>query len=395
MPDSNTITLNFKKIYFAYLSTFFLDINDNLTREEVIKKLREKKIKADWKKQYSEQFEIVEDFLLPQELCKKRFRLKLEDFTISFKSPSKSIVLGKPTKVEVFLTVYKELNVGILMFNVKLENCTTDDLIYIRQCFDGGFKLKTDPPPFIELKKSNDLTIKETINCYINSINKALNSEIKTKKTLYTNLLEIDDSSNFKTSFPEDIIKNFPKQIYGLLTGDEGWRFVPKKRAEGILSKNWATRDFLLVLSFHYCVILLNFKDSSRYKNYLTACKDIRKLYGRKVENYFTFSPEIAGLNHGPLLILENASVERFLLNGILEPETSIKEIGISNFLKERDQIIDTLNKLSFIEIKEISDMSQMIKERMMILNDIKEAEDKLELFEGEIIIRYSPAYEK
>jgi len=299
-------------------------------------------------------------------------------------------VLEKPTKLEVFLTVYKEFNIGILMLNVKLENYTTDDLIYIRQCFDGRFRFKIDLPPFIELKESNDLTIKETIDCYISSINKALNSEIKTEKTLYTNLLEIDDSSNFKTSFPEDIVKNFPKQIYGLLTGDEGWRFVPKKRAEGTLLKNWATRDFLLVLSFHYCVILLNFKDSSRYKNYLKSYKDLRKLYERKAENYFTFSPEIAGLNHGPLLILENASVERFLLNEILEPEANIKDIRISSFLKEREQIIDTLNKLSFIEIKEISDMSQMIKERMMILNDIKEAENKLELFEGEIIIQYN-----
>lgn len=125
-------------------------------------------------------------------------------------------------------------------------------------------------------------------------------------------------------------------------------------------------------------------------KNYLKSCKDLRKIYERKTENYFTFSPEIAGLNHGPLLILENASVERFLLNEILEPEASIKDIRISSFLKERDQIIDTLNKLSFIEIKEISDMSQMIKERMMILNDIKEVENKLELFEGEIIIQYN-----
>lgn len=276
------------------------------------------------------------------------------------------------------------------MLNITLENCNTDDLIFIRHCFDGRFKLKTDLPSFIEFKKSNNLTIKETIDYYIKHINKALNSEIITEKILYTNLLETDVSTNYKTSFPDDIVINFPKQIYGLLTGDEGWRFVPDKRAKEISFKNWSTRDFHLILSFHNSILLLDFTFTNRHKKYVKACKDIRNLYGRKVENYFTFSSEIAGLDHGPLLILENASVERFLLDKILEPETSFKDIGIRSFLKERDQIIDTLNKLSFIEIKEISAMSQMIKEEMMILNDIEEPRYKLELFEREILIRYN-----
>jgi len=388
--DLSRNTLSFKKTYFSYLSTFFLKNDTNTTREYVIKKLREKKMNADWKKPHSEQFKIAEDFLLPVELCKKRFRLKIDDFTIYFKPSTKIKVLEKPTKVEVFLTIYNELNIGILMFNVKLEKFTSDDLIYVRQCFDGSLRFQTDLPSFIELQKSNYLTIKEIIGCYINSINKAFNSEIKAEKTLYTKLFEISSPSGFKTNTPDDIVKNFPKQVYGLLTGDEGWRFVPKKRAELITSKNWATRDFLLVLSFHHCVLLFNFTGSTKYKNYVKSCEELRKLYNRPVENYFTFLPEIAGLNHGPLLILENASVERFLLNDILEPEANIKYIRINSFLKERDEIIDTLNKLSFIEIKEISDISMMIKERMMILNDIKKAEDKLKLFEGEILIQYN-----
>ena len=381
--------LKFKSAHFGFLSTFFLNIGNTSTREEVIKKLEEKNINADWKKPYSEQFKIAEDFLLPQDLCRKRFRIKLENFTISFKSPLKNIVLGESTKVEVFLTIYKELNVGILMFNIILENCSTDDLIYVRQCFDGRFRLKTDLPPFIKLKKSNNfLLIKETIDLYINSINKVFNSEIKTK--LYTNLLEIDTLTNYNTNNPEEVVINFPKQIYGLLTGDEGWRFVPKQRAVGISLKKWSTRDFHLILSFHYSILLLHFTYSNRYKNYIKACKDIRKLYERQVEKYFTFSSEIAGLDHGPLLILENASVERFLLNEILAPESSIKKMRISSFLIERDRIINTLNILSFLQIREISDMAHMIKEDMQIFKDIERIEEKLKLYEGEIIIKYN-----
>jgi hypothetical protein len=390
MPDQKKNLLKFNNTYFAYLSTFFLDINDATTLEDFIKKLKEKGLNANWDKLFSEKFRIAEEFLLPSEICKKRFRIKLEDFTITLKSSSKIDFMRKPLTVEVFLTVYSELSIGILMFNVKLNNYSTDDLILVRQYFDGREKIKTDLYKSVNSDKSSYLTIKEIINHYIVSLSKVFKSKTKPEKTLYTNIFEIGQANNFKTTNPKHIVEKFPKQLYGLLTGDEGWRFVPKKRAEEILSINWTTRDFLLVLSFHHCVLLLNFKDSERYKKYLESCNSLTKSYGKKVEDYFTFSPEIAGLNHGPLLILENASVERFLLNELLEAKANIKKIKISNFLKERDKIIETLNKLSYIDIKEIREMSWLINERMLIINDIKEAKAKLELFEGEILIKYN-----
>jgi len=390
VADSEKNLLKFKKSYFAYLSTFFLHIDGNIKSDEFIRILNEKNINACWEKPFSEQFEIAEDFLLPSEICKKRFRVKLDDFKISLKNPKKNGFMKTPLELEVILTVYKELNVGILMLNVKLDKYTTDDLIIIRQCFDGRLKFKAQLNQSFQHEKLEYFTIKEIINSYIKTINNVFNSEIKPEKILYTNVLEIDYSTNNKKIPPVNLVKKFPRQFYGLLTGDEGWRFVPKNRAEEILSRNWTTRDFLLVLSFHYCVLSLNFKESKSYKNYLETCKNLRNQYGEKVEKYFTFSPDFAGLNHGPLLILENASVERYLLNEILEPEANIKDAKISSFLNERDQIIETLNKLSYIEIKEIREMSNMIKEKMMIKNDTIEAKNKLELFEGEILIDYN-----
>ena len=142
VADSEKNLLKFKKSYFAYLSTFFLHIDGNIKSDEFIRILNEKNINACWEKPFSEQFEIAEDFLLPSEICKKRFRVKLDDFKISLKNPKKNGFMKTPLELEVILTVYKELNVGILMLNVKLDKYTTDDLIIIRQCFDGRLKFK-------------------------------------------------------------------------------------------------------------------------------------------------------------------------------------------------------------------------------------------------------------
>jgi hypothetical protein len=384
--------LEFKKTYFAFLNTFSISVDKNLTKDDTIKKLKDKGLTVTWDVPHSRDFSIAEDFLLPKDLCDKRFRLNLDDFNIvlDFQNNHKK-QSRKKIRVEVFLTIFKESNIGILMFSLQLKDCNTDDIIFLKQCFENRFKMYVNLPSFIENKENNELFYREIIDKYTELIYLAIGRVEKTQRMVLTQLIEIRQLSDSNLlGSPQNILKEFPKQIYGLLTGDEGWRYVPKDVAISKLSNKWSTREFLSVISFNNSIVIMNLDKEPVFKDYKKVCKELRNKYGQESEKYFIFEPEIAGLNHGPLCVLENASVERFLLNTILEPEPEIKFTGLNIFLKERDEIIDTLNKLSFIEIREISDMARMIKDSMLILKDIKEAEDKLKLFESEILIKYN-----
>jgi hypothetical protein len=48
------------------------------------------------------------------------------------------------------------------------------------------------------------------------------------------------------------------KAYYGIITGDEGWRFVPALHARESLKAKWQTREFAQVLAFGCSVLMLN-----------------------------------------------------------------------------------------------------------------------------------------
>jgi hypothetical protein len=398
--------LKFDGVYLAFLNTFSLQVDKNIT-ENKARKMLNSSINAEWEGRYSDHFKIAEDFIL-KELSQQRFHSKLDYFSIAYprKYELDHFIIScpltykrgmrhPPISVEVFLAIYQKLNVGVLLFNLKLNNCTTDDLIFLEQCFsEDRFKLlSVTLPSFLQTQNVREQSIRDILDKYTEPILQAFGNNtanaVKEQRVVTTNLIEIRGMSDFDACSPDYLLKNFPKQIYGLLAKDEGWRFVPSEIASLRISKKWGTRDFISVIPFHNCVVFLNFAIGNRYDEYITSQQELRNAYGQKLEKYFTFNPEIAGLNHGPLLILENASVMRFLLNRILEPE-SIKHEKIKEFLKERDELNDTLKKLSSIAIREISDMDQTIKESMLIVEDIDEVKNKLKLVENTLIIEYN-----
>ncbi len=100
---------------------------------------------------------------------------------------------------------------------------------------------------------------------------------------------------------PREDVETCPQPYYGLATGDEGWRFVPWELAQSCLAKPWSTRQFLAVYSVGAGVLCLNNKD----ENYINLQGDLGLGRFGKREPYFGINSNIAGLDHGPLLVLE------------------------------------------------------------------------------------------
>jgi hypothetical protein len=382
-------TLSFDDVRLAFMSVFPLSKKE-ITKELVIEKLGKKDIKNDWSLPFSKNFGIAEDFLIPQRISDQYFRLKLSSFNFSFEKLSGEELVNGKFEVSVFLTIYPKVGVGILLFNMKLSQCDSDDLIFLQQSAIGKTKIKVAlSPPFGGLREM--ICSFEEVDCiYIDKILTALEMTAQDSIRLRSRCLEICSVSNFRIDNPKKLFENFPKQMYGLLVADEGWRFVPIKVAKDRIQLKWRTRSFLNVFAFAQSILFINLKRCQMHKKYIESQKQLREKYAHKVEEYFVLAPEIAGLNHGPLLMLENASVQGFIIAQIEEQIVELKLKNIKELLRFREKLLDALLKLSHIKIPEIGLLEQNVQNAMKIPKRIAEAKKKLEDVERTLLIRYN-----
>jgi hypothetical protein len=135
----------------------------------------------------------------------------------------------------------------------------------------------------------------------------------KTVKKRILEIREINSVENFDTA--EKLINNYPRQIYGLMVGDEGWRFVPRKFSKSRLLKRWGSRDFVSVLASSAGVILLNLRNTAHHEKYIKTKAELRKSCQNPVEEYFYFNYDISGMDHEAFLCLEKAVITRLILD--------------------------------------------------------------------------------
>jgi hypothetical protein len=362
---------------------------------EVMMRLREVgQMHSEWPADYASSFDATERFLFPENLISSRFRLKLENFQVSWASLSGLSATNPVTDVEVFLMVYPKTEIAILMFHMNIRMCTTDDLIFIRQLFErpSECKLSVKTPPFLKLEAKEYLCLfTEVCGRYLQAVKDSLCENPVNHDVFKAEMFEIREITLNNGHEVEDrFFAEYPQQIYGLLTGDEGWRFVPKHIAEERTNEHWGSRDFFNIFAFHSCCLMLNFVNGERYQQYTEMQRDLNMKYCRKIDDYFNdFKPQISGVLHGPLIVLENSAVMRFLLNSVI-PDLDLQNEKNKSFFRRRDRLIDTLNKLSSIELKEINILEQMIKKSMAIPEDTADIEKTLETFERSLTMSYT-----
>lgn len=324
--------------------------------------------------------------------------------------------------LKVSITFFPFRNVGIVCFNVIINDLPIDEVIVLKQFFNGCANLESTGQTTTELARyfqpSDTNAAAEKIagkpfwdlcNYLIRCITNQAKAQIAKDFSWHTQgkyLIEENDSletviDNFDqlhTSrgfiYPTLEIKEtdleFNKQdaftwslhncrsLYGLLVGDEGYKYVPRSLAQKRLSQyQWGTRKFVSIFAYGNNTILLNFKSSSKIgKEYIEYERMWSKNYYSADRNkYFEMCPCIAGIDHGLYRIIERNIVIFYENNYI----TQVDQSTAININKKRNKIILFLQKTESSK-DEINDLFYIISQASGTGNIIDATKQRLAL---------------
>jgi hypothetical protein len=374
--------LRFGEVLLGLLTAFYLPLNKTFNKEEIMKCL--KKMGARWAPPNSEDFETAEEFLLPEELIKRYYRVELDGFSATFQRNGHQ----KSFNAGVFLTIYPKLKVGILTFNLELIECDVDDIIFIQHSWEGRFRIGVEGP----LYGRSETTLKNLMERYLSEILEYFNiRKEENLKTLSARCIEIRSVLSIKANYPRQLLEEYVNQMYGILVADEGWRFVPSEEAKKRLKFRWRSRTFFDIVCFDNSVMMISFEKGEIREKYTKTQTQLREMYGKMVERYFTFSPKIAGLNHGPLLMLEIALAQKYTLKRLSERTLELlAKKSLKELLNARQDFLQTFLELSHIKIPESGFLLRNIYYAMDVQEEYERATKLLSLAERALTIRYS-----
>ena len=333
-----------------------------------------------------QQLKIGQDFLHGGGLPFHCFRVLLKNYQLSFGLETKSSagVRKKAFDVRsssVFMTVFPESDTVQVCVCLSVKDASPDDYVYFRHVQGNGAKLHNQDGRMISVRE------------IFQEISSSLNRKVTDVAETY--LLEIRQFDRYTRL--EDILEKEKTLIYGLMTGDEGWRHVPEHLAEERLINQWGSRDFVRLISFGANSVVINLADSSRAEHYRAGRMDFDHTYYGEMNPYFSMDSQIAGVNHGILFSAELVMVIKTICNRILRRQANYYSGGQGNKLREeirkikayRGELITTLNRVENLSISEIGELERVLLISQQIDPLIEKIKYLLELLESELDLLY------
>lgn len=278
--------------------------------------------------------------------------------------------------LQVFATFYPYRNLGIMHFNVNLDNFDVDTTIKLRQLFEQKGYAFTEHTEwrqnclqeFYSDKKRGVKVASVIKKGELFYLCEKLIEDIQEKLIVYGKEISkkiVKKSSEDNAEFIIEDIKNYPPLIfnrstleiqavdsivndarswavnnscliYGLITGDEGYVFAPEDYVENKISNGWGVRNFIYVCVCERHSVLLNFKHDSFYgKKYIKFEEKLNNEPEQKERNaYFKINSCIAGVDHGLGNCIERDMSIAYEYNYITNQEKNVKDFRVPIYNK-------------------------------------------------------------
>ena len=183
--------------------------------------------------------------------------------------------------------------------------------------------------------------------------------------------------------------------LYGLLTGDEGYAFVPRETVDARLAFHWGSRDFIRVYGDEGAFLFLNLLHSTERQHYLER----QEVYGNRiyggVDDYFHMGSCPLTVNHGILFSVEFVMVLKALINWVMAAQSNgaarksfYRRIRETN--ENRKRVLTVLHKAEEVAIAEIGALGSILQESQHIAPLVEKVRHMLELLESDLDLMYS-----
>jgi hypothetical protein len=110
-----------------------------------------------------------------------------------------------------------------------------------------------------------------------------------------------------------EAIAAYPLPLYGVLTADEGWRYVDRHTATTRLANVWGTRHFVGIVGMGDACLMLNFRSA----DFGTSQNAFLRRHFDHVEPYFDHRYRFAGLEHGTFFALELCAYRKCVVDDL------------------------------------------------------------------------------
>lgn len=300
-----------------------------------------------------------------------RFRIRGLDLTFSD---------VKMTESAVLLSHFPEFNAAQLFFCFRAPDVNTDEMIYLRQIMGGAAQF-TAADGWRGSLTDLYTRITDSFCCGVGNLDRMYLAEIK----------------DYSPAVPlEQMLAEEKQRLYGMLSGDEGWAFVPRALAEERLTNTWGSRNFVKFLVFGGGAVLFNLVNSPEARAYMARQEDFGgRCYGG-VNPYFLIDSPVAGVCHGILISQEMVVVIKTIANRILNHQ-SRRSGGVKVRLGDeirrtkafRAELITTINRVEDLGISEIGELEQMLLRSHKISPLIDSIKYLLELLESDLDLLY------
>ncbi|MBQ1229138.1 MAG: hypothetical protein IIX87_04605 [Firmicutes bacterium] len=303
------------------------------------------------------------------------FRVKLNNYSFRFKDYD----VSSPA---VFMTVFPEYDTVHVCVCMSVKGAEEDDFVYLRHCQGNGAKLTADDGTEI------------SVNEIFRQVSGCLGRKITDIEETY--LVEIKRYGDYSDA--AELAAQEPEMLYGIMTGDEGWRNVPHELALRRLENFWGSRDFIRFISFGANSVFINFSDSETAKTYRENRRSFDGRFYGDMNPYFLMDSSIAGVNHGILFSMELVMVMRIICNRIIRRQANYYTGNQNGNLRReirrvkayRGELITTLNKVENLSISEIGELERVMLVSQQIDPIIEKVKYLLELLESELDLLYS-----
>ncbi|MCQ2554264.1 MAG: hypothetical protein MJ171_01255 [Clostridia bacterium] len=404
------------KISYTYYCTPLKPLNNN---EENWKKIKAK-VKDEYsmlwfddnEKDIEERNELTmirtsQNFLHGGGLTFPCHRVLIDDFSLSHR-------FVNIKEDHIMLSYYPGPNILQFSLNIVVENISLSTLVYLRQVFCDNPVFRLTDQSHEDLDVDNSFAAKgkgtwrnvtsgsdynEKDEVYV-SVESLFRSTLKSIGLGWDDkqqsiLIELNDLRDLKDV--HEIEKEEGHAIYGLLTGDEGYKFVPDSVIHERLKNHWGSRNFMRYYSFGQGNVLVNLDSSDAYSDYLKRQNEFGGTFYGGVNPYFLIDCQIPGVAHGIMFSLEMIMIISTIANRIYlkqeEFSTDKSHDFGSNIRKTREyrrELIATLRMVENLGISEMGELEKMMLSSQNITSLVDSLKYLLELIESELDLLYS-----